>query len=54
MCIRDRFEPHLSARVEELGLTNVEPFVANPTPLPSMLAVLEGETAGVHLSLIHI
>lgn len=45
---QELIEPHLAARMEELGLTSVEPYAANPAPLPGMLATLEGDASGVH------
>jgi len=46
---RDLYDPHLAARVEELGLSQVEPFApSDPLPLPALVADLEGETAGTH------
>jgi predicted exporter len=45
---RGLYEPYLAARVEQLGLTNVDVHAAIEAELPPDLAALEGETNGVH------
>lgn len=43
------YQPYLAARVQELGLMQVEPFAAvESPPLPALIADLEGEANGVH------
>lgn len=47
---RDLYDAHLAARVAELGLTDVDPFAAPPTPpdRPAIVAALEGAAGGIH------
>ncbi len=43
------YDPHLPARIAELGLEDAAPFATGEPPaLPAMLADLEGEGGGVH------
>lgn len=46
---RDLYEPHLAARLEELGLPRGDPFAAAEAPaLPPLIASLEGQANGTH------